>query len=124
MDPPDTAFFKGSIAGDPASSVLLSVRADGTVGGLAYRGNASFALGRASPSLQAGGGGAAAAAVDGGGAAPAGPLASRKATSAQMDALPPFECGVKRSQPITGAAALTAAAHGARKLSQVSAHGA
>lgn len=109
---PATAYFKGSIASAPGSSVLLSVHPNGAVHGLAYRGNASFILARSGgPEASASSPAAAAAALA------AAPLSSRRATSAQMRALPRFGCGVQR-RPVP-AGSLPSAGMGTRRLSQV-----
>lgn len=110
---PSTAFFKGSIAGAPGSSVLLSVQPNGAVHGVAQRGNASFILAR-SPAATAGSGPVAAAA-----ALAAAPLASKKTTAAQMAALPRFDCGAKRKPVPAGLPRAAATPSGSRRLKQV-----
>ncbi|KAI3431729.1 hypothetical protein D9Q98_004771 [Chlorella vulgaris] len=74
--PPATAFFRGSVAGNPGSSVMVSVRKDGSVGGMAFHKKASWALGKAA----------------GGGNGNGGGIRSRKSRPADMQAKP-FECG-------------------------------
>ncbi|KAI7839083.1 hypothetical protein COHA_007225 [Chlorella ohadii] len=74
---PATRYFKGYIAGKPQSSVLLSIRANGAVAGMAVHGNVSWALGR-----------------PGGPTAAAAPLRSHKARAAEAAGRPPFRCGV------------------------------
>lgn len=115
---PTTAFFKGSIAGAPGSSVLLSVGENGAVHGVAHRDNASFALTR-SPRATAGSGPVAAAA-----ALAAAPLSSSRTTSAQTRELPRFSCGVQRKPALSGRPqAAAASAAGSRRLKQVLALG-
>lgn len=45
--PPSTMFFKGKVAGSNTSSVMMSVRKDGSVGGMVMHGQSAYALGRA-----------------------------------------------------------------------------
>ena len=73
--PPDTRFFKGTIAGAPGSWVVLTVQPNGQAAGTAFRGASLWAVGRGAASAA----GPAAAAAPGGAAAA--PLASRKATA-------------------------------------------
>jgi hypothetical protein len=81
--PPDTRYFQGSLAGVPASTVMLAVDAAGGVSGMAVHGRHTWLLGRPALSPQA-----AAAGV-----APAG-LASRKAVPDKGGAAGrrPFQC--------------------------------
>lgn len=114
---PTTAFFKGSIAGAPGSSVLLSVGKNGAVHGIAHRGNTSFILAR-SKGPTAGGPVAAAAAMA------AAPLASRRTTSAQTKELPRFSCGSQRKAAAPGRPrAPAASAAGTRRLKQARVRG-
>lgn len=85
--PPATRFFRGTIAGNPRSSVMLAVREDGGVDGVARRGNASWALGR--PGTRASPGGSPAATA----AAAAAPLASQRVRAEGLPARRPFQCG-------------------------------
>jgi hypothetical protein len=88
--PPDTRYFKGSLAGAPGSAVVLSVDASGGVSGIATNGKDRWALSR--PALSP----VAAAA----GVAPAG-LSSRKATRAGSGTASrrPFHCGASDLEP-------------------------
>lgn len=114
--PPATRFFRGIIAGFPSSAVILTVQPDGGVSGMAYRGNASWALGK--EGVPAGASAAVAA------TAAAAPLDSQKVRPEDVKALPPFSCGVTGAE-MGGVAALQAVhpragnALGARKLMQV-----
>lgn len=74
-----------SIAGEPGSVAVMSVREDGGVSGLAMRGNASWAIGRP---------GADQVPAAGNGTAPmtAAPLSSKKAQAMAADVRPPFTC--------------------------------
>ena len=111
---PTTAFFKGSIAGAPGSSVLMAVQPNGAVHGMAHRGNASFVLARSPRPTAAAAGPAAAAA-----AMAAAPLSSRRTTSTQTKALPKFNCGVKHAPAPAGLPRPAAAGGGGRRLKQV-----
>lgn len=84
--PPPSLYFRGSIAGQPGSAVIMSVSADGGVSGYAFRGNDSWALGK--PGAPRGASAAAAA------AAAAAPLSSVIVQPEDVQALPPFKCGV------------------------------
>lgn len=44
--PPNTAYFRGHLAGSPASSVMLAVREGGGASGMAFRGASAWALGK------------------------------------------------------------------------------
>ena len=81
---PTHAYFKGAIAGNPQSAVLLAVHADGRVAGLASA-NGHWALGRSG-----GGTGPQPAAT----APVGGALSSRKATQEELASLPDWKCGV------------------------------
>ncbi|KAI7842084.1 hypothetical protein COHA_004279 [Chlorella ohadii] len=85
LGPPATRYFRGSIAGEPGSVAVMSVREDGGVSGLAMRGNASWAIGRP---------GADQVPAAGNGTAPmtAAPLSSKKAQAMAADVRPPFTC--------------------------------
>lgn len=112
---PSTAFFKGSIAGAPGSSVLLAVQPNGAVHGMAHRRNASFVLARQPRPTAAAAGPAAAAA-----ALATAPLSSRKTTSTQTQALPKFNCGVQhKAAPPRQPRAAGASSGSSRKLQQV-----
>ena len=83
---PATAYFKGQIAGDPDSLVVLSADPDGTLRGLAQQGKKLWVL--------AGG-----AAVGG---PPLGLVSREVAQSGALSGLTPFECGVEgRTQELT-----------------------
>ena len=111
---PTTAFFKGSIAGAPGSSVLMAVQPNGAVHGVAHRGNASFVLARSPrPTAAAAGPTAAAAAMA------AAPLSSRRTTSTQTKALPKFKCGVNHAPVPAGRPRPAATPAGGRRLQQV-----
>lgn len=87
--PPTTAYFRGHIAGDSASSVVLSVNAAGGMAGLALRGDGTqFMLGRSGPGGAAGPQAATVGATPG-----AQSLASRRTTTEELAALPPLHCG-------------------------------
>ena len=93
---PATRVFRGSIAGHPESAVIMAVSADGGVSGHAFRGNASWALGKAGAPSGASPAAAAAAA--------AAPLASVMVQPKDVQALPPFACGVAGLGPAGDAA--------------------
>lgn len=80
--PPDTRFFRGHVQGEPSSSVMLSVRPNGAISGLAFRGHAAWALGNPASVTT----GVAAAAVPGGG------LQSRR-VQPQAQGKKSFKCG-------------------------------
>lgn len=107
-----------SIAGAPTSSVVLSVRADGSVSGMAWKGNSTWALGRtgASGAAAAGSGAAASAAATSGSGVSAAPLSSRKATLQQVRSAQTFDCGVLSKPAPSGA---KPAAQPSRKMLQV-----
>ena len=108
--PPDTRYFKGSIAGAPGSAVVLAVDPAGGVNGIATHGQDRWALSR--PALSP----VAAAA----GVAPAG-LTSRKAAPSSTASRPPFHCGAADLPPQRAQQAQQASSQdaGARKLLQV-----
>ena len=105
---PATRYFRGSIAGQAGSAAFMAVSADGGVSGYAFRGNASWALGKAgAPS------GASAAAAA---AAAAAPLRSRRAAGGPRDR-PMFRCEEAVAPP--GLQGPAAAAAPQRQLLQV-----
>lgn len=90
--PPPTRFFNGGIAGNGASSTLLSVHANGTVDGIVQLGRRAWSL-RGQPARRPGV--AAGAAAAGAGQPPAVPLAASAMPSNASAPAPPFRCGTE-----------------------------
>lgn len=128
--PPTARIFRGTIEGQPGSSVLLSVHEDGRMTGMAMRGDASWALGHEEAAPEQG------SDSDGGGDTPAGrrrllSLGSRRARLQEEQEAQPAETtkpksrrcgnrpghshGPERNQPDASAFLQNAA----RKLAQV-----
>ena len=82
IQPPDTHYFRGRIAGDASSTVVLAVDANGGMQGVVHRGRDGWSLSKHS---SAQGSGAAA------------PLVSTAAPAAAPSAKP-FECGVEKEE--------------------------
>ena len=87
------AYFRGSIADAPGSAAMLAVHEDGRVQGMAFRDNATWAIGKQGADTTA-----ARAAAAGAGGAPEYewhgiPLTSKKANELAQSVRRPFTCG-------------------------------
>lgn len=95
--PPDTRMFRGTVAGSPGSSVVLTVRENGGVSGLALRGKSSWSLGKRGQ----------------GGSPTTAPLGSRKSRPGEQANLPKFTVDDVRHKPKSGASRAATPATGA-----------
>ncbi|PRW58296.1 Pry1p [Chlorella sorokiniana] len=89
--PPNTAYFRGTIAGRPESQVVVHVEANGAMGGMAVDGQREWKL-----TKPAGGVGGATGSV----AADAPPLSATAVNATAEPQQAPFRCGVKHGATV------------------------